>query len=107
VLWYPFSPGRERQDVISDGSLFYMMYNKDHSLSMGIFPLASSYNSAVAVDTWHKCMDRIGIDKILPDHVLATAVKAIRIGFSSMVDMRYIAITEQRRIGNVHQGLHD
>ena len=51
-------------------------------------------------------MDKFGIEAKHQDHVLATAVKAICVGFSSMVDIRYIALTE-RRIGNAHQGLHD
>jgi hypothetical protein len=36
LVWldqYPFPTGRGRQDVISDGSLFYTMYDKDYSLS--------------------------------------------------------------------------
>ncbi len=75
--------------------------------SVEIFPLALSYNGAIAVDTWRKCMERIGIEEKQQDHVLATAVKAICVGFSSMVDTRYIALTEQHRIGNAHQGPHD
>jgi hypothetical protein len=74
--------------------------------SVEIFPLASSYNGAVAVDTWRQCMDAFGIEAKHQDHVLATAVQAICVDFSSMVDIRYIALNEHR-IGHTHLGQHN
>jgi hypothetical protein len=52
-------------------------------------------------------MDGLGIDKKRQDHVLATAVKAICVGFSSMIDSKYIALTELCMNGVAHQGQHD
>ncbi len=38
--------------------------------------------------------------------MLATTVKAICVGVSSMVDIRYFALTEQHRMGHLEVGRH-
>jgi ribonuclease HI len=53
------------------------------------FPLVSGYNGAIAVDTWTSLMDTLGIQPKFQQKVLNIAVKAICIGFSTMVDIRH------------------
>jgi ribonuclease HI len=56
------------------------------------YPLASTYHGAIAEDAWRACLDRLGIDSKAQEEILLTAVKAICMGFSSMVDIRYGAL---------------
>ena len=56
------------------------------------YPLVSSYNCAIAVDTWHECMTELGLTAKDQHAVLLTAVKAICIGFSTMTDIRIGAL---------------
>jgi hypothetical protein len=56
------------------------------------YPLASTYHCAIAEDAWLACLDRLGIDSKAQEEILLTAVKAICMGFSSMVDIRYGAL---------------
>jgi hypothetical protein len=53
------------------------------------YPLASSYNGAVAEDTWRVRLDRMGVAKKAQYFILLTAVQAICEGFSNMVDFRH------------------
>jgi hypothetical protein len=108
---YTRSSGSTRADLVAAENRKREAYGQvklawQRHKSVDIFPLASSYNGAVAVDTWRQCMDTLGIEAKHQDHVLATAVKAICVGFSSMVDIQYIALNE-RRIGNAHPGQHN
>ena len=57
--------------------------------SVEFFPLACGYNGAIAVDTWRALMDRLGILPPAQDRVLKLAVRAICLGFSTMVDIRH------------------
>lgn len=52
------------------------------------FPLATSYNGAIAEDTWREFMTRLGLDDKAQSQVLYTAAHALCIGFSTMVDIR-------------------
>ena len=54
-----------------------------------LHPLACGYNGAIAVDTWRKLMDVLEIPAWAQEQVLRLAVRAICIGFSTMVDIRY------------------
>lgn len=56
--------------------------------SVEFFPLATTYNGAIAVDTWRACMNRLGLDDKAQTKVLYTAAHALCIGFSTMVDIR-------------------
>ena len=53
------------------------------------FPLACGYNGAIAVDTWRAFMERLGLDPAAQDRVLKLVVRAICVGFSTMVDIRH------------------
>jgi ribonuclease HI len=53
------------------------------------YPLACGYNGAIAVDTWRKLMDVLEIPARAQERVLRLAVRAICIGFSTMVDIRH------------------
>jgi hypothetical protein len=48
-----------------------------------------TYHCAIAEDAWRACLDRLGIDSKAQEEILLTAVKAICIEFSSMVNIRY------------------
>jgi hypothetical protein len=72
-----------------------------------VFPLASSYNGALAEDTWRRCMDRLGIDGKKQELILLTAVRAICVGFSSMVDIRYGALNNTHHTFSRPQGHSD
>jgi hypothetical protein len=52
------------------------------------FPLVSGYNGAIAVDTWTSLMDCLDINPKAQDQVLKTAIRAVCIGFPTMVDIR-------------------
>jgi uncharacterized sodium:solute symporter family permease YidK len=52
------------------------------------FPLVSGYNGALAVDTWTAFMDCLDISPKAQDQVLKITIRAICIGFSTMVDIR-------------------
>jgi hypothetical protein len=52
------------------------------------FPLAASYNGAIAEDTWRAFLDRLGLDEKAQHKVLYTAAQALCVGFSTMVDIR-------------------
>jgi hypothetical protein len=47
------------------------------------------YNGSIAVDTWRKLMDVLEIPARAQEGVLRLAVRAICIGFSTMVDIRH------------------
>jgi ribonuclease HI len=53
------------------------------------FPLACGYNGSIAVDTWMQLMDVLGIPERAQEKVLKLAVRAICVGFSTMVDIRH------------------
>jgi hypothetical protein len=53
------------------------------------YPLACSYNRWIAVDTWRKLMDLLEIPALAQERVLRLAVRAICIGFCTMVDIRH------------------
>jgi hypothetical protein len=53
------------------------------------FPLACGYNGAIAVDMWRALLDRLDIHPASQDRVLKLAVRAICLGFSTMVDIRH------------------
>ncbi len=77
--------------------------------SVKLFPLASSYNGAIAEDTWRTCLTRLGVEGEYQDHVLTAAVRAICIGFSSMADIRNVVLIDMRRRNSPtgHQGNND
>ncbi len=52
------------------------------------FPLVSGYNGAIAVDTWTALMDPLDIRPKAQEQVLMIAIRALCIGFSTMVDIR-------------------
>ena len=52
------------------------------------FPLVSGHNGALAVDTWTAFMDCLDISPKAQDQVLKITIRAICIGFSTMVDIR-------------------
>ena len=56
------------------------------------YPLASSYNGAVACDTWTELMTRLELDDAKQTLVLKTAVREIGMGFATMADIRSGAI---------------
>jgi len=56
------------------------------------FPLACTYNGAIAEDTWRAFMDRLGLDAKAQIEVLQAAAKAICLSFSTMVDIRHGAL---------------
>lgn len=61
------------------------------------FPLACTYNGAIAEDSWRKLMECLEIDSSkAQDKVLKTATKAICMGFSTMVDIRLGCLTQNR-----------
>jgi len=53
------------------------------------FPLACGYNGAIAVSTWKALMNCLEINPKAQEKVLKLAVRAICIGFSTMVDIRH------------------
>ncbi len=53
------------------------------------FPLACTYNGAIAEDTWRAFMTTLGLDNKAQLNVLRMAAKAICLGFSAMVDIRH------------------
>ncbi len=53
------------------------------------FPLACTYNGALAEDTWRTFMTCLGLEDKAQHCVLQEAVKAICLGFSTMVDIRH------------------
>ena len=60
---------------------------REHTVEF--FPLACTYNGALAEDTWKEFMKCLGLDAKAQTHVLQTAAKAICSGFSTMVDIRH------------------
>ena len=53
------------------------------------FPLACTYNCALAEDTWRAFMDCLGLDAKAQVNILQTAATAMCLGFSTMVDIRH------------------
>ena len=64
--------------------------------SVKFYPLVSSYNCAIAEDTWQACMTELEITDKDQNTVLLTAAKAICIGFSTMADIRISALNNTR-----------
>ncbi len=60
---------------------------KQHTVQF--FPLACTYNGAIAEDTWRAFMTTLGLDDKAQLNVLRTAAKAICLGFCAMVDIRH------------------
>lgn len=72
---------------------------KNHA-HVEFFPLASTFNGAIAEDTWRAFMYRIGIVDIKhQDDVLHIAAQAICLGFSNMVDIRHSSLAHNRTQG--------
>ena len=99
---YTRSNGRTRADLKPSETLKQAHYAdllaalREKHASVEFYPLSSSYNGAVAEDVWRSFMTRIGIDDQDQDKILLTAVKAICIAFSSMVEIRYGSMAERR-----------
>jgi hypothetical protein len=53
------------------------------------FPLVTTYNGAIAEDTWRAFMTRLGLDDDAQHKVLSIAAHALCVGFSTMVDIRF------------------
>ena len=61
------------------------------------FPLACGYYGSIAIDTWRALMDSLAVPAKAQEQILKLAVRAICIGFSTMVDIRHgcLKTTEQ------------
>ena len=68
---------------------------RHHSLEF--FPLACGYNGALPVRTWKALMDRLGLSSGDQERVLKIAVRAICVGFSTMVDIRHGCISARKQ----------
>ena len=53
------------------------------------FPLVTTYNGAIAEDTWRAFMTRLGLDDDAQHKVLSIAAHSLCVGFSTMVDIRF------------------
>ena len=53
------------------------------------FPLVTTYNGAIAKDTWRAFMTRLGLDDDARHKVLSTAAHALCVGFSTMGDIHF------------------
>ena len=61
------------------------------------FPLVCGYGGAVAVDTWRALMDTLELEAKDQEKVLKTAIRAICVGFSTMVDIRHGSLHAARQ----------
>ena len=69
---------------------------REHHAYAEFIPLASTYNGAIAEDTWREFMYRTGIDNAKSqDNVLHKAAQAICLGFSTMVDVRLSSLAHR------------
>ncbi len=64
------------------------------------FPLACGYNGSITVDTWKQLMDVLEIPERAQEGVLKLAVRAICIGFSTMVDIRHGCLSTPNQGGH-------
>ena len=71
-----------------------------------LFPLACSYNGAIAEDTWRALMDCLEIRSKGQEFVFKNAIRAICVGFSKMVDIRHGCLNEARQAGHTSDTRH-
>lgn len=60
------------------------------------YPLACTYNGAIAEDTWRQFMNRLEISDKAQETILKTAIRAVTIGLSTMADIRLGSLTASR-----------
>jgi hypothetical protein len=70
---------------------------RKHHASVELFPLASTYNGAIAEETWRALMTRLELSPQTQNQVLHIAIKHICIAFSDMVDIRHSALSNTRQ----------